>query len=90
MVYGGIHWSGVSAVGMGESQGAVSPSEALTFHWLHLSGLMVGFLGGRSDVPLLGMAMCNLVSLGAGDKYSYGPKRTSKSRLCQLARAAQH
>ena len=73
-----------------EKVGGSFPSVALTFHWLHLSGLMVGFFGGRSGVSLLGMAMCNLVSLGAGDKYSYGPKRTSKSRLCQLARVAQH
>ena len=46
MVYGGIHWSGTSVGGMGESKGGVSPSKALTFHWLHLSGLMVGHLGG--------------------------------------------
>ena len=54
MEYGGIHWSGVSAVGMGESQGGVSPSEVLTFHLLHLSGLMVGFLGGGQVVGWLG------------------------------------
>ena len=54
MVYGGIHWSGVPVDGMGESQGGVSPSEALTFHWLHLSGLMVGYLGGGRVAEWLG------------------------------------
>ena len=39
---------------MGESQGGVSPNEALTFHWLHLSGLMMGHLGGARVAGWLG------------------------------------
>ena len=41
-------------------------------------------------IPLLGMTMCNLVFLGAGDEYLHGPKWTSKSRFWQLAQVAQH
>ena len=52
----GVWWDTLAwyIIWMGESQGGVSPSEALTFHWLHLSGLMVGYFGGRSGGWVIG------------------------------------
>ena len=47
MVYGGIHWSGVSVGGMGESQGGVLQRGPNIPFDCHLSGLIGWVLGGR-------------------------------------------
>ena len=47
MVCGGIHWSGVSVSGMGESQGGVLQQGPNIPFGCHLSGLIGGVLGGR-------------------------------------------
>ena len=47
MVYGGVHWSGVSVGEMEESQGGVLQQGPNIPFDCHLSGLIGGVLGGR-------------------------------------------
>ena len=64
MVYGGIHWSGVSVSGMGESQGGVLQQGPNIPFDCHLSGLIGGVLGGRLGgwvvVGKVGETMCHV------------------------------